>query len=150
MGRDRPGKKILWEELLGIYEDHLSDKLGELLSSEKFIRGLQLVLTTSEEFRRFLLKVVEVALANLELPTGQDFARLYDKVSDMDDSIFELRSAIHELRRTNESLIKEIKALQKKLEDTGKSTKKSASKTSSSTTKKSSAKSSKSKKASSN
>ena len=93
--------RSIWQEVSRLYEQRLAEAVGEMLNSERFANAVQKVLTTSEDFRKLVIRGIETAMSNLELPTGQDFARLYRMLDGLDDALFGIRSDLHELRKND-------------------------------------------------
>jgi len=112
--------RTLWTEMRKMYEEKAQDIVMDVLNSERFLKAVQVVLTTSEEFRKVVTKGVELAMSNLELPTGQDFLRLYQRMDQFDDLLFDIRASIHDLstarhqklERTLERILTRLDALE--------------------------------------
>lgn len=95
-------RKGILGDLLGLYEAKFAEQLNEIFNSERFVKALQTMLATSEEFRKVVGKGIETALTNLEFPTGADFEKLAERIEHLENTLFDVRSEIHGLKRTLE------------------------------------------------
>jgi polyhydroxyalkanoate synthesis regulator phasin len=91
--REHPAVK----KLLSTGEEQLSKIAAQVLSNEKFVATLQVVVQRSLEAKGMLDRTVQRALSGMNIPTTKDVAKLGDRLADLEQALETLERKIEQL-----------------------------------------------------
>ena len=90
MLKDNP----MMKKLMASGEEHIGKLVQQLMSNEKFVAGIQTLITRALSAKGVVDKSLKTALSAMNLPSTSDLDKLKEKIDDLEKLVSQLETKI--------------------------------------------------------
>ncbi|NOZ88028.1 MAG: hypothetical protein GXP49_17565 [Deltaproteobacteria bacterium] len=96
----------VFDQLKNMGEEKLGQLVAKLLSNEKFVQGVQVLVSKSLEAKEMVDKQVQVLLGAMGLPTAEEYRNLIERLESVEEDLDVIKERLGKLEQKNKSKAK--------------------------------------------